>query len=231
MKRLMPLLSRFFIYIFLVSNFIYFISTTKNTNSPSSEFFTKHYKSIYSNDITANVGTFITDRNENIEESIANFFQDVFTIRNEAFLNGNVEKLYKFYDTSQTFSAYSLKYEFKRIAFLRDWANVKNITFKNIQSTSNIKDLKVSNETYNLTLGEVYKLNYFYNTDPEKINTFEIELIHTIELKDTGDTFIINKDYYEDYFKNCLNDYDFDLTEKNIPLSKGNIKTFNFNLK
>ncbi|MGG7144784.1 hypothetical protein ACQPVP_15180 [Clostridium nigeriense] len=231
MKRLMPLLSRFFIYIFLVSNFIYFISTTKNTNSPYSELFTKHYKSIYSDDITANVGTFITDKNENIEESIANFFQDLFAIRNEAFLNGNVEKLYKFYDTNQTFSAYSLKYEFKRIAFLRDWANVKNITFKNIQSTSNIKDLKVSNETYNLTLGEVYKLNYFYNNNPEKINTFEIELIHTIELKDTGDTFIVNKDYYEDYFKNYLSDYDFDLTEKNLPLSKENVRTFTFNIK
>ena len=230
-KRLLVLLSGFLIYIFILSNFIYFISTTKNTDFAPSEFFTISYETNYSHDITARVGTFITDNNENIEDNIINFFQDVFTIRNEAFLNGNVEKLYKFYDTNQTFSAYSLKHEFKRIAYLRDWANERNITFKRIQSSPNIKALKVNNGTYNLTLSEEYKFDYSYNSDPEKLNTFGIELIHTLELKDNGDTFIITKDYYEDYFKNSLDDYDFDLTEKNIPLSKSNIRTFNFNIE
>lgn len=229
-KRLLPLLSGFLVYIFLLSNFIYFISTTKNTDFVPSSFFTKSYETYYSDETTSNVGTFITDNNENIEESIINFMQDLFTIRNDAFLTGNVEKLYKFYNTNQTFSSYSLKHEFKRIAYLRDWANERNVTFKSIQSTPTIKDLKVNNGTYNLTLGEEYKFNYSYNIDPEKLNTFGIELIHTLELKVNGDTFIITKDYYEDYFKNGLNDYDFDLTEKNIPLSKGNIRTFNFNI-
>lgn len=229
-KRLIPLLSGFLIYIFLLSNFIYFISTTKNTDFVPSSLFTKSYETYYSNETTSNVGTFITDSNENIEETIIDFFQDVFTIRNESFLNGNVEKLYKFYDTNQTFSAYSLKHEFKRIAYLRNWSNERNVTFKSIQSTPNIKDLKVNNGTYNLTLGEEYKFTYSYNSDPEKVNTFGIELIHTIELKDNGDTFIITKDYYEDYFKNGLDNYDFNLTEKNIPITKGNIRTFNYNI-
>lgn len=229
-KRLLPLLSGFCIYIFLVTNFIYFISTTKNTEFVPSSFFTKTYESKYSNDFTSSVGTFITDNKEEVEESIINFMQNVFVIRNEAFLNGNVEKLYKFYDTKQTFSAYSLEHEFKRIAYLRDWANERNVIFKNIESTPTIKDLRISDGHYNLTLSEEYKFNYFYDSNPEELNTFGIELIHTLELKDNGDSFIITKDYYEDYFKSGLEKYDFNLTEKNIPISNSKTRAFNFNV-
>lgn len=229
-KRLLPLISGFCIYIFLVTNFIYFISTTKNTEFVPSSFFAKTYETKYSNDFTSSVGTFITDNKEEVEESIINFMQNVFTIRNEAFLNGNVEKLYKFYDTKQTFSAYSLKHEFKRIAYLRDWANERSVIFKNIESTPTIKDLKISDGIYKLTLSEEYKFNYFYDSHPEELNTFGIELIHTLELKDSGDSFIITKDYYEDYFKSGLEKYDFNLTEKDIPISSSKNRAFNFNV-
>lgn len=218
-KRLLQLLSYFFINIFLVTNFIYFISTTKNIDVHSS-FFTKPYETYYSNDITANVGSFITDTNNDVQKSIINFMQDVFTIRNEAFLNGNVEKLYKFYDTEETFSSYSLKHEFKRIAYLRNWANEKNLTFKNIKSTPTIKDLKFKDGFYNLTLSEEYKFDYAYDSSPDVLNTFQMKVIHTLELKDIGSSFIISKDYYEDYFKSGLDKYDFNLTEKNILISK-----------
>ena len=77
-KRLLALLSGFLIYIFLLSNFIYFISTTKNTDFAPSEFFTISYETNYSHDITARVGTFITDNNENIETNIINFSRCIY---------------------------------------------------------------------------------------------------------------------------------------------------------
>ncbi|MBE6054850.1 MAG: hypothetical protein E7212_13290 [Clostridium sartagoforme] len=227
-RRLLPLLSGFFIYIFLITNFIYFISSTKNTQFVSPTFFTKAYDTVYSNDITSKVGTFITDSNINTEDSILTFIGEVFDIRNAAFLNGNVEKLYEFYDIDQTFSAYSLKHEFKRIAYLRDWANERSLTFKNIKSTATIKDLKIKDGIYNLTLSEEFKFDYFYNNSPNIVNTFGINLIHTLELKDFDNSFIIFKDYYEDYFKSGLEEYDFNLTEKNIPIKSNKSRTFNF---
>lgn len=203
-KKLLKLLSGFFVYVFLISSFFYFISTTKK------------FKEDYENP-TSNVGTFITDSNKNIETSIINFMQNIFDIRNTAFLNGNVEKLYKFYDTSENFGEYSLTHEFKRIAFLRNLAREKRLTFKNIESTPTIKELKVKNGLYNLTLNESYTFTYFNNDTPDKVKTFSVDLIHTLELMDSGNSFIISKDYYEDYFKNGLDEYEFNLTEKKIP--------------
>ena len=69
---------------------------------------------------------------------------------------------------------------------------------------------------YNLTLNEKYIFTYFNNNNPNKVKTFSVDLIHTLELKDSGNSFIISKDYYEDYFKNGLDQYEFNLTEKNI---------------
>lgn len=204
-KKLLKLLSGFFVYVFLITNFIYFLSNTKK--------FTSDYK----NPTTSNVGTFISDSNKNIETSIINFMQNIFDIRNTAFLNGNVEKLYKFYDTSENFGEYSLTHEFKRIAFLRNLAREKRLTFKNIESTPTIKELKVKNGLYNLTLNESYTFTYFNNDTPDKVKNFSVDLIHTLELKDSGNSFIISKDYYEDYFKNGLDEYEFNLTEKKIP--------------
>lgn len=211
-KKLLKQLSGFFVYIFLIANFIYFISNTKKYKLSPIEITTNNYK----DDITSNVGTFVSDSKENIESSIINFMQNIFDIRNSAFLNGNVEKLYKFYDTSENFGEYSLKHEFKRIAFLRNLSREKKLTFKSIESTPTIKDIKIKNGLYNLTLNEKYFFTYFNNNNPNKVKTFSVDLIHTLELKDSGNSFIISKDYYEDYFKNGLDQYEFNLTEKNI---------------
>ncbi|MCF0147207.1 MAG: hypothetical protein HUJ77_02285 [Clostridium sp.] len=204
-KKLLKLLSGFLVYAFIITNFIYFLSSTKK------------FTSNYEDNTTSNVSNFITDSNRNIETSIINFMQNIFNIRNTAFLNGNVEKLYKFYDTSDNFGEYSLTHEFKRIAFLRNLARNKKLTFKNIESTPTIKELKVKNGLYNLTLNESYTFTYFNNDNPDKVKTFSVDLIHTLELKDSGNSFIISKDYYEDYFKNGLDEYEFNLTEKIIP--------------
>ena len=216
-KKFIQTLSSFLIYILITGTFIYFISTTKNINSVPSNITSKSYEDDYSNDFSHNAGTFISDYNENINKDILNFMQNVFNIRNLAILNGNVEKLYKFYDTNETFGQYSLKHEFKRIAFLRNLTKNKGLNFKSIESTPTIKDIKIKNGLYNLTLSEKYKFTYFYNNSPKNIKTFSIELIHTLELRDSGNSFIITKDYYEDYFKNGLEEYDFNLTEKYIP--------------
>ena len=230
-KIVLSLILRFFTYIFIFTNFIYFLSTTKNSNIIPSNFFMTTYENKYSNNAVAKVGTFITDNNDNIEETIINFIQNVFSIRNQSFISGNVEELYNFYDINQTFSAYSLKHEFKRIAYLRDWASERNITFKNIESNLTLKDLKIKDGLYSLILLEEYKIDYFYNDNPEESNTFAIQLVHNLELKNNNTSFVINKDYYEDYFKSGLNKYDFNLTEKNIPTPKNRIKIFNFNIE
>lgn len=216
-----------FLNIFLIATlFISFLYSLSRTNKlilvPSCQF-----EENIEYEATANVGTFITDGEEPTEDEIITFFNELFSTRNKAFLTGNVEELYKFYDKSHTYSQYSLLHEFKRIAYLRDWANERAITFSTIESTPKIKDLKINNSTYSIVLSEEYKFKYFYKDTPDIINDFGVVLLHTVDLKRVGNSFIVQKDYYLDCFQEGLKDYKFDLTEKEIPLTK--FKTYNIN--
>lgn len=224
-KKILKASSYLLFPIFLITNFVFFISKTSNSSFVPSVFFSEGYE----NEPIAHAGTFITDSDENLETSIISFLNDLYSTRNKSFTTGNVEDLYKFYDISQTFSSYSLKHEFKRIAFLRDWASERNISFKNIESTPKILYLKENDNTYSLTLSEEYKLDYIYNDAAEKINNFGVSLIHTLELKTFGNSFIVTKDYYQDCFDGGLGQYDFNLTEKNIPITK--YRAYNLNFK
>lgn len=224
-KKIFKASSYLLLSIFFITNFVFFISKTSNSSFVPSVFFSE----VYEGEPIAHAGTFITDSDENLEASIISFLNDLYSTRNASFTTGNVEELYKFYDTSQTFSSYSLKHEFKRIAFLRDWASERNVSFKNIESTPKITSIKENDNTYDLTLSEEYKFDYIYNDAPEKVNSFGVSLIHTLELKMFGNSFIVTKDYYQDCFEGGLDKYDFDLTEKNIPLTK--FKTYNLNFK
>lgn len=125
-KKILKASSYLLFPIFLITNFVFFISKTSNSSFVPSVFFSEGYE----NEPIAHAGTFITDSDENLETSIISFLNDLYSTRNKSFTTGNVEDLYKFYDISQTFSSYSLKHEFKRIAFLRDWASERNISFK-----------------------------------------------------------------------------------------------------
>lgn len=225
-KKIFKASSYVLLSILLISNFVFFISKTSNSSFVPSVFFSE----LYEGEPIANVGTFITDVDENLEASILSFLNDLYSTRNDSFTTGNVEELYKFYDTSQTFSSYSLKHEFKRIAYLRDWANERNVSFKNIESTPKIASLKEKDNTYSLTLSEEYKFDYIYNNAPEKVNNFGVSLIHTLELKNFGNSFIVTKDYYQDCFESGLGEYDFNLTEKNIPLTKSKLYNLNFKI-
>lgn len=217
----------FSLYVLLVSTlfitFFYSISQTSNNFSfPHSS-----SKEIYTHEESANVGTFITDSNEdaNIDTKILSYINDFFSTRNQSFLTGNVENLYKFYDLSHSYSKYSLHHEFKRIAYLRDWANDRGITFETITSTPYIKNIQVIDNIAKLDIDETFSVSYFYTANPTVKNHFSITLFHNEELQIIGDGFTIQKDYFFDSFENALKKYKFTLNEKQLPLKT--YKTYN----
>ena len=224
-KKFFSTFLNIFLILVLFISFFYSLSRTNNLILvPSCQF-----EENIQYEATTNVGTFITDGEEPNEDEIIKFFNELFTTRNKAFLTGNVADLYKFYDTSHTYSKYSLLHEFKRIAYLRDWANERNISFSNISSTPKIRDIKINNSTYSIVLREEYKFDYFYKDTPDINNEFGVSLLHNVDLKKMGNSFIVQKDYYLDCFQEGLKDYKFDLTEKQIPLTKFKAYNVNFN--
>ncbi|NLL30433.1 MAG: hypothetical protein GX258_05190 [Clostridiales bacterium] len=200
------------ISIFLVSVFLISISNTSNN---------KNVNNIINTEDSLNVGRFITDSTSEVsdENLILSYLKNLYATRNNSFITGNVEDLYRFYDISDNFGAYSLEYEFKRIAFLRDWTNKKDAQIINISSTPKITSLKKGNNVYQLVLTETFSFDYAYNKDLKDIKNFTADLIHNLELEKLNNTFIVTKDYYECCFNSGLEQYNFDLTEKSIPLT------------
>ena len=235
-KRYMFLFAWFLIYLFILNNFVFNIPSKKIVSSSffiSEDLLYKNY--LDDSNTTFNVGNFLGNDtlSNSDEESIKNFLNQTYFIRNKAFLNGNIENLQSFFDKDKTFSNYSLNYELKRIYYLRNFAKEKGITFKNISSSINIRDLKFKDNMYTLVLDEECKFDYFYDSNKSKVNSFGVKLNHYIELESNSSSFIILKDYYKDFITN-IPEVNISLDDKSILVSSNKSKSnldFNINRK
>lgn len=207
------LFSLFILYLFIFSPL--------NTNSTN----TQDTTSISLNDeLTLNVSNF-NSNSYLYNTDIENFLTEIFSTRNQSFLDGSVEKLYNYYNTDNINGKLSLKYEFKRIAYLRDWAIERKIIFKNITSSITIKDIKTKDSKITIKVMENCDFTYIYTNSPLD-NKFNVQLLHTLTLNTIDNKLTIDKDYFLDFFGKDVNKYSFSLKEKTIPYSKSVNKDF-----
>ena len=158
------------------------------------------------------------------EEALTKFISSAFNERNNSFLNGNVSRLYNYYGTSEANGKYSLEYEFKRIAYLRDWSIERSIIFTSISSSVIINKINRKDNKIIVNLDEYYNFNYLHNKQVTS-NKFSFTIPHIMTIysynnEDGEEHFIIDKDYYSDIVNDDLNDYDFTLTETSLPYTK-----------
>lgn len=193
--------------------------------------FPSHYTSKYSilKNISTSVGNFNTSNNisneksTSLEEKLTNFINSAFNSRNNAFLNGNVSKIYNYYSSSESNGSYLLDYEFKRISYLRDWSIERSIIFTSIKSSVIITKITKKDNKLIVDLDEHYSFNYIYNKQVA-INKFSLTIPHILTIyindSDPQNYFYIDKDYYCDIFNDDLDNYTFTLTELTLPYTK-----------
>ncbi|MBD7911252.1 amidase domain-containing protein [Clostridium cibarium] len=218
-----------FILLYLITSALIMISkdyprTTSYANSFNTSTDFKSLKTLSSHTDPVE----IPDDEEASKASISAFFDEFYSTRNSSFITGNVENLYKYFILNTNLSSYSLHHEFQRIAYLRDWANERNITFTSITSYPNIRYIKGGPDYFNIRIDEEYKFEYVYNDEPNVKNEFGVSLFHTIGLKKADNSYKITKDYYLDCFEDGLKKYSFTLKEKEIPLTKQSAYNINF---
>lgn len=205
---------------------LYLYTITPNNNSLYPERDTNSLLSL-DDESVLDVGTFNTN-NYLSTADMETFLLEAFSTRNQCFLDGYVKNLSNFYNIKSNNGKYSLKYEFKRIAYLRDWAIERGIIFTNIGSSITIKDIKLNGNKLTIKALEDCNFTYIYTNSPLD-NNFNISLIHTLTINTVNDKLIIDKDYFLDFFGNELNHYSFSLEENTIPYSKSVNKNFAIN--
>lgn len=170
-----------------------------------------------------NTNNIIPDDIDPDEENLNKFITSAFNTRNNGFLNGNVSKLYDYYNTSEANGKYSLDYEFKRISYLRDWSLERAIIFTSINSLIIINSINRNDNRIIVDLDEHYTFTYIHNKQVS-INKFTLTIPHILTIFTFNDgseeSFYIDKDYYSDIFNDELNDYIFSLSEISLPYTK-----------
>lgn len=145
------------------------------------------------------------------------FINNVFSTRNNAFLNGDVTSLYDYYNMDNSNGRYSLDYEFRRISYLRDWSFQRAILFTGASSLVIINEISKKDGKVIVNLDEHYTFNYMHNKSPA-VNKFTFSIPHILTIAtDDYCNFKIDKDYYCDVFNDDLDSYVFSLNETSLP--------------
>lgn len=213
MKTKNILLGFIFHIVSLVLGVIFIFSIT---NTKDSDLSSKHYSTEETLNVSSSLENSVDFKKEAFDE-LEDFFEDLFEERNDSIKNGNVEKLYKYYDVSEKDSASSLEREFKRIAYFRDWSIAKNTLLDDIESEVTVTSVKEKDGILNITLTEEFSFEFALNQTPKKKHDFTRNLVHTFKVKPLdNNNFIILSDYYDDFLNSELDTYKFDLTEKTL---------------
>ncbi|NMM63287.1 amidase domain-containing protein [Clostridium sp. P21] len=154
---------------------------------------------------------------ENIDENqLKSELERIYNARSAAFVSGDVSPLKALFDTSQRYGKWALEHEIKRVKYLNDWANQRNITFGKVESKVRIKKIYPRGSVIRIALQESYKFDYVYNNDDNSpINSFGVGIRHTTSLTKKNEKWIIYNDWYTDCFEDALHGYS--ITTDSIP--------------
>lgn len=151
-------------------------------------------------------------------QHIETYIEDHFNSRNQSIFNGNISSIASKYNTSVEDGRYALDHEVRRIKYLRDWASQRGITFTSINSNVVFKNMNISCNGSNFRVDEEWIFKYIYDSDETPTeNIFGINLFHMIDLINTKNGLIINKDWYLDCFEDALKSYDGNYSELLLP--------------
>ncbi len=150
------------------------------------------------------------------KEQLKAYIENMYNIRSSAFITGDARPLKDLYDKSHKYGQWSLEYEVRRIKYLKDWADKRGIKFQNV--TSNVTIRKIYNRwsTVRISLDESYKFDYIYKDDAElEVNSFGIGIRHTLDLKPSGEEWLIYADWYSDFISDAANEYSGTIADNN----------------
>ncbi|ADK17026.1 MULTISPECIES: amidase domain-containing protein [Clostridium] len=142
------------------------------------------------------------------KEEISAEIQKIYNFRCDALKTGDYSTLNNYYDTSRPSGKYALEHEVKRAKYLKDWCSKRNIEFKDIKSTINLRKAIPHGSTVRLVIAESYKFDYKYkNDEASPLNSFGVGIRHTASVVKKDGKWLVLSDWYTDCFEDSLQLY------------------------
>jgi hypothetical protein len=144
----------------------------------------------------------LADSNTNNE--VIKVVEDIFTIKNKAALNKDLDSIKKLYATDTRYGQWAYEYEEKKVQYINNWAEKQGIKFIDIVPKVVIKKSKLGEKkcSFSILCNTEYK--YIYPDQPEQINSSRIGTYHSFQLTKRDNDWIITKEWYTDPFADSL---------------------------
>jgi len=148
------------------------------------------------------------------DSQIKDEFERIYNVRSACLVSGDCTPLKEIFDTSRKQGKWALEHEVRRVKYLSNWANERDITFSNIQSFVRIKKVYPQGKIIKVALQESYKFDYTYSDDEKNIiNSFGVGIRHTASLIKKNDKWLIYNDWYTDCFEDAMQAYDGEIPD------------------
>ncbi|MDF2881388.1 MAG: hypothetical protein K0R54_1945 [Clostridiaceae bacterium] len=208
----------FFVFIIITSLLSGCQSKIENIDNPQIKNFSKVTAVEYKSTNEDNIDSFVPCIADTVDkEEIRSEVERIFNQRSACLVSGDTGPLNELFDTSQKYGKWALEHEIKRVKYLNQWSDQRDITFGKIESSVRINKIYPKGKVMKIALQESYKFEYTYNGDENStVNCFGVGIRHTASLTKKNDKWVIYNDWYTDCFEDAL--HNFTISIPNLPL-------------
>ncbi|WP_026477377.1 amidase domain-containing protein [Alkaliphilus transvaalensis] len=155
--------------------------------------------------------------NEDLKMQLTNKIEEILNIRNQAYLDMDIDTISNLYNKEIRNSLWAFEYEERKMNNIQKWSHQQSVEFKKINSQVVVKSGKEKGEGYSVYMLVNTEYIYTYTDEPETINSFRLGSYHTIDISPMKEDWVIIKEWYADPFMVTFNS----LSEEKIATING----------
>ncbi|MDP4089345.1 MAG: amidase domain-containing protein [Bacillota bacterium] len=141
-------------------------------------------------------------------EQMKEELERIYNMRSKSLVSGELLPLKELFDISQKYGVWALEHEVRRVKYLTQWADDRDIILTNIQNWVRVKKVYPKGKIIKAALEESYKFDYVYSDDERNIpNSFGVGIRHTASLIKKNGKWMIYNDWYTDCFEDAMQAY------------------------
>ncbi|NLW47858.1 MAG: amidase domain-containing protein [Firmicutes bacterium] len=138
------------------------------------------------------------------ESEVFCLVDDLFYLRNQAILQGNLPTLAGLYDRSTRNGTWAYEHQVKKEKYLRNWLYKQGAKLTAINSLIQLRRVQPRKDGVRVTLLASTEYRYIYQNEPSIVNRMRIGTYHSLELLHKEEQWLISREWYTDPFADAL---------------------------
>lgn len=138
------------------------------------------------------------------ESEVFCLVDDIFYLRNQAILQGNLPALAGLYDRSARNGIWAYEHQAKKEKYLRNWLYKQGAKLTTIKSLIRLRRVQPRKDGIKITLLASTEYRYIYQNEPSRENLMRIGTYHSLELLQKEEQWLISREWYTDPFADAL---------------------------